>query len=126
MTSSIPSSDHISSLAHLLDAHLDEELGGELNRAGLGSRLSAQPVCTKMRLGKWTVPGVPCGGSGSPRTDRLPDTGGQEPFAGGHNKRGPTRLGLALRFKFFELEARFPRPARRRHRHQHHVGERGG
>ncbi len=40
------------------------------------------------------------------------------------NKRGPTRLGVALMLRFFELEARFPRPARR-HLHQRHVGERG-
>ncbi len=52
MTSGIPSTDHISSLTHLLHSHLDEELGGELNRAGLDSRLSALPVCPKMRLGE--------------------------------------------------------------------------
>ena len=39
------------------------------------------------------------------------------------NNRGPTRLGFAMMLKFFELEARFPRPAQR-HLHQHHVGER--
>ena len=67
--------------------------------------------------------GVPYGESGSPRTDRLPDTGGQEPPAGGQQE-GTTRLGFALMLKFFELEARFPRPAQR-HLHQRHVGERG-
>lgn len=86
MTSGIPSTDHISSLTHLLHSHLDEELGGELNRAGLDSRLSALPVCPKMRLGERTMPGVPYGESGGPRTDRLPDTGGQEPPAGGQQE----------------------------------------
>jgi hypothetical protein len=93
MISGIPSTDHISSLTHLLHSHLDEELGAELNRAGLDSRLSALPVCPKMRLGERTMPGVPCGESGSPSTDRLPDAGGQEPPAGGQQEGTDTPRG---------------------------------
>ena len=37
MTPGIPSTDRISPLTYLLHAHLDEELSGRLNRAGLDS-----------------------------------------------------------------------------------------
>ena len=109
MTSGIPSTDHISSLTHLLHSHLDEELGGELNRAGLDSRLSALPVCPKMRLGERTVSGVPCGemrARGLIACRTLVDR--NRPLVA--NKTGPTRLGFALMLKFFELEAPLPTP----------------
>ena len=50
--------------------------------SGIDSRLSALPVCPKMRLGEQTMPGCRAE-SGSPRTNRRSDAGGQKPPAGG-------------------------------------------